>query len=759
LKRWSPHFLEPDGARRSHLVRELLGSESVPTTLATGTRIGAFRVLRQLGSGGMAVVYLAERADGAYQQQVALKLIRPDLELAQAQDLLKRERQALARLEHPAIARLLDGGTTDTGQLWFAMEWVQGERIDRFAAGLSRAAKLNLMLQVCHAVHFAHRNLLVHRDIKPSNILVTAEGQAKLLDFGIARLLSEEPQHDLAQYAMTPRFAAPEQQRGLACTTLTDVYQLGKLLQQLLLPPARSTSAVSTQTTPTSAEELLVNEVAPVLALTGVLARIVARACHENPLQRYDSAAALAQDLARVLADQPIHAYAVPAWRVLRLAQKRHRVAVLASALALLLLLGTVSTFMWRLQQERQRAELEAATSRQVSELLLNLFEQANPNQHAGQPQSLLAILRVAGQRMATDLAAQPQLRARLETQLGRIFLSLEDSASAAPLLAHALSVAESDTRIDSHELALRESLYADALDNIAPAAQVTALLERADARLTNSDARGQRLQRQIQLRLALQNMRAGAINKAITRTQTLLALSKKAADSDILERLKISLNLGQMLGVAERAPEAVTILDQTCRDASTELGSAHPESIKACGGLGVNLSMLGAHARAIATLRAVLAATEKTYGKDGNNAALAQVGLGWALLQGQDWFAAEQAYRTAIAIFAKLPKANDSNSVQAYSGLGNALYQQNQKLQALAAWQQMEKIATSGQHALDPDRGAGALKLANVLIDLRRCPEAQSYFVQAEQRMTQAQVPPEHPNRAYLAALIARCR
>src|SRR5215213_6124643 len=207
--------------------------------LAPGAQIGPYRLLGLLGRGGMGEVYRAERADGVFEQRVALKLVKRGMDSAEILRRFQRERQILARLNHPGIARLLDGGTAPDGRPYFALELVEGESILESCrrAGSSPEERLRLVIAACEAVDAAHRNLVVHRDLKPSNLLVTPEGKVKLLDFGIAKLLEDEPGDWATQHGrqlLTPGYAAPEQLLGEPVTTATDVYALGVILYELL---------------------------------------------------------------------------------------------------------------------------------------------------------------------------------------------------------------------------------------------------------------------------------------------------------------------------------------------------------------------------------------------------------------------------------------------------------------------------------------------------------------------------------------------
>ena len=301
--------------------------------LPPGTRLGAYELGEAVGRGGMGIVYRAVRADDEYRQVVAVKVIRRGMDTAVGQRRFREERQILAGLDHPGIARLLDGGTTEAGLPYFVMEYVEGEPIDAYCdrRRLDVAERLRLFLRVCAAVHHAHRSLVVHRDLKPGNILVTADGVPKLLDFGIARLVrpAREP-GDVDPTVtvlrmLTPDYASPEQVRGEPVTTATDVYSLGVLLYELLsgqrpyaggprprgdgrhlrrrTPSAPARRSPATRK-PTTAE-------APALlrrTLAGDLDTIVLKALRKAPTERYASVEAFADDVTRHLEGRPVRA-------------------------------------------------------------------------------------------------------------------------------------------------------------------------------------------------------------------------------------------------------------------------------------------------------------------------------------------------------------------------------------------------------------------------------------------------------------------
>src|SRR5262245_61348954 len=342
-------------------------------------RIGPYEVLSELGHGGMGVVYLATRADEQYQKRVALKLIRGGLDRDEVVRSFRRERQILAGLEHPNIARFLDGGTTEDGLPYFVMEYVEGRRLDEYcdARGLSTLERLKLFRAVCSAIEYAHRNLIVHRDLKPGNILVTAEGVPKLLDFGIAKITNAAVSATgetatSTGLAMTPEYASPEQARAEAVTTSSDVYSLGVVLYELLtgqLPyrlktrhplnvlravceeePEKPSTAVGRTAVMEATEAMTAGAPKPVRdperlrrRLKGDLDTIVLAALRKVPAQRYASVEACSEDIRRYIEGHPILAreptFAYRAGKFLG----RHWAAVGSAAAALLVVAGLLA--------------------------------------------------------------------------------------------------------------------------------------------------------------------------------------------------------------------------------------------------------------------------------------------------------------------------------------------------------------------------------------------------------------------------------
>ena len=433
----------------------LVGGE---VTVEPGGRVGPYRVLRELGRGGMAVVYLAERADGQFEQQVALKLIKRGMDSEEILSRFLRERQILARLEHPNIARLVDGGLAADSRPYFALEYVDGSPITDYcdAHELGTERRLHLFLEACEAVQYAHGRLVVHRDLKPSNILVSGNGSPKLLDFGIAKLLAGELSEATTLTGlgrpMTPAYAAPEQILGEEITTATDIYSLGLVLFHLLSGRRPRVGQDLTPSDEIGSATLLVQELPSAVALddgataiahslTGDLDAIVLKALRRRPEKRYSSVGALADDLRRHLEGQPVEARRpTVAYRSVRFLQ-RHKLAAGAASLAIsALVLGFVGT-AWQARvaaRERDRAMREAQRSEAVKDFLLELFSAADPAQAKGEEVTARELLE-RGTARVDDLGAEPEIQAEMLTVLGGVYRRLGNAERAQPLLERAL--------------------------------------------------------------------------------------------------------------------------------------------------------------------------------------------------------------------------------------------------------------------------------------------------------------------------------
>ena len=417
--------------------------------LTPGTIVGPYRIVREIGRGGMGVVYQAERADGEFQQRVALKVVRPGTGNAAVLTRFRRERQILARLEHPCIARLFDGGAHVDGRPYFAMELVEGEPITTCCQRVAMPVRdrIALFRRICDAVQYAHGNLVVHRDLKPSNIFVTPAGEPKLLDFGIAKVLTEDGDAESTELTQdsgrvfTPAYAAPEQVRREPITTATDVYGLGVILFELLTgrrPFATAGESVF------DLERAVLEHDAPrpsslVRGLDRDLDAIVLKALRKEPQHRYASAGALADDLARYHDGRPVAAR--PDGRRYRVGKfvRRHRIAIGAAALVVLSLISGLGATAW---QARQKT-LAAQEAEAVKNFLVSLFQQADPVGAAGRNVSLREVLDAGSARVEQEFQAHPEVRAELQTVLAGVYTELGVLDRAGTLAEEALKTHE----------------------------------------------------------------------------------------------------------------------------------------------------------------------------------------------------------------------------------------------------------------------------------------------------------------------------
>jgi serine/threonine protein kinase/tetratricopeptide (TPR) repeat protein len=461
-----------------------LGAAAEPERNLVGRTIGPYTLIRELGRGGMGLVYLARRTDGQYQRNVALKVIRSPLDERQRSRFFA-ERQMLARLSHPGIAQLFDGDVTDDDLPYFTMEYVEGMPIDRYCDehALDVPARLRLFASACEAVAAAHRNLVVHRDLKPGNILVTAEGAVKLVDFGIAKPLDPAASSNLTIVGsglFTPDYASPEQVRGTAITTASDVYSLGAVLYQLL---TGQKAHQFTSSTPADVERTICERepLRPSLAvaarprltrlkrrLAGDLDMIAMKALHKDPSRRYASVDLLRQDILYHLRGLPVMArpdrWTYRTWKLVR----RHRAAAAGAAIVVAsLTVGLVGTFIQArradeqralaaLERDRARAEAERVT--RVSALLVDMFRLADPSETRSQSITAREILDRGARRVEAGLAGDPETQAALFDVVGRVYHNLALYDPAADLLNRSLALRRKIYGGDSLQVA--ESLY-----------------------------------------------------------------------------------------------------------------------------------------------------------------------------------------------------------------------------------------------------------------------------------------------------------
>ena len=449
------------------------GAQLLEAPQVEGRRIGPYQLLRRLGAGGMGEIFLAERADQEYHKQVALKLIRPGFDTARLLGRFRRERQILANLDHPHIARLLDGGTAADGAPYFVMEFIEGEPIDLWCdrRRLGIRARLRLLRTVCEAVQFAHQNLVVHRDLKPSNILVTEDGTVKLLDFGIAKLLATEDEVVdsaltlTAERPLTLSHASPEQVRGEPITTASDVYALGCLAYQLLagslpfdlegktrrdverivieetpLAPSSSVARALRESLEEAEEVARARHTRPEALrrrLTGELDAIVLGTLRKEPRRRPGSAAEVAEDIRLHLDGLPVRAHRdTLGYRTMKFIG-RHRLALALAAIFIALIVGAFLNSL----RHAQRTALERDKALVVVDFLVDLFAISDPSQSRGETITARELLDAGARSLGRTLDDQPLRKAMLSDTIGRVYRELGLLDQGRPLVEQALAI------------------------------------------------------------------------------------------------------------------------------------------------------------------------------------------------------------------------------------------------------------------------------------------------------------------------------
>ncbi|HPF24999.1 MAG TPA: serine/threonine-protein kinase [Steroidobacteraceae bacterium] len=428
--------------------------------------VGPYRLLREVGQGGMGAVWLAERADGLIQRQVALKLPHGSWALTGLAERMARERQILATLDHRNIAKLFDAGLTSQGQPYLALEYVAGRPIDQYCARaaddepLGLAVRLRLFLQVAYAVAYAHNKLAIHRDLKPANILVTPDGGVRLLDFGIAKLLEggeakESRLTELSGRAMTPDYASPEQISGESLTVASDVYSLGVILFELLTGerPYRLArdSRGALEDAILQSEPARPSEVAPQAwrrNIRGDLDNIVLKALKKQPGDRYATVNDLAEDIARYLDDRPVLARPDSAPYRMRKFAVRNKLAVVAVTAVCIAILAGTSAAVWQARAAMQQRDLALQQQRRaenVKNLVIGIFRDADPDENGGRRPAAADLLRQAARKIEDATLDDPLVRAEMLRVLGASLMSTKDFDAAKQVLDRAAADAQRD--------------------------------------------------------------------------------------------------------------------------------------------------------------------------------------------------------------------------------------------------------------------------------------------------------------------------
>jgi serine/threonine protein kinase/Tfp pilus assembly protein PilF len=740
--------------------------------MMTGDRIGQYRVLRTLGVGGMGEVFLAERADAEFEQQVAIKVVHGGGIARGIQSRLRIERQILAQLDHPNIAHLLDGGSLPDGTAYIVMEYVDGIPIDAYCDSnrLDVAARLKLFQTVCAAVHYAHQNLIVHRDLKPSNILVTKAGVPKLLDFGIAKLLDDRQvaRHTFAVTqadirVMTPDHASPEQIRGQAITTSSDVYVLGVLLYRLLtgtgpfvIPSMRLTDieraicendpplpsrAVNTDD---SVETRCIVEARCTTAnrlrrtLGGDLDNIMLMAMRKEPERRYSSSQQMASDIQRYLDGKPVIARRdTVSYRSAKFV-RRHWLPVAASCSVIFLILAFATTTYvqsLRIAAERDRAAAERAVAdrertraEEVSSFLVNLFKLSDPQENRGNRVTARELLDSGAKRLQAGLLDQPATKAALLATVGSVYDSLGQYQAALPILTQSLSL-----QPQSHDKS-----------------RIATLLELGRARIGAGDLAGAEPPLQEALRRSQGDF--GAESQETGRSLWVLGVLRyqQGRYADAKELYNRSLNVLETAGAP--STDVSALLDDLAQVYVSEqqwslakqtyeraleidrrvLGDDHPRVAMRLNNLAVVAQSIGDLKRAEALFRDAIRRNELAYGDQHPETGAARGNYGLLLQREGRLTEAEPHLRNALDVLLKLYGPDNYNVGYARVSLAMLLHDEGNLPEAESEFRQALAVYDKSLPADHQWRASLLMHFARLLVDRGKPQEALALSAQS---------------------------
>jgi eukaryotic-like serine/threonine-protein kinase len=717
VTRLAERALEPDPMisdefRQNTLWLKAMTALTDPVALPVGQQLGPYRMLERLGYGGSAEVYLGEREEGGVRQSVAIKLLRMDVSGELIVKRFQQEQRILARLTHPNIGRVYDVGLSAQGRPYFVMEYVRGMPIDRYcdAQALSVAERVSLFVQVAQAVAHAHSALVIHRDIKPSNVLVDADGHPKLLDFGIAKLLSnEETDTELTATGISPATigcASPEQLSGEAVSVASDVYQLGVLLYVLLagqrpyavrgLSREEAADLVRHGTHPAPSVRLRAlarsgktDQVQAIAMqrrlsarrllreLDGDLDRIVGRAMMPEPAERYASVAQLVDDAQNYLAGRPVAARGHGTWYVLSRFLRRHAVATGAFVMLVAGLIAfsvVITNMAFELERTAQAARVEANKAHEVASFVRAILSGIDPDHAKFRDTTLLReLLEDAGRRAATDLAKHPAVLAAVEDVVAESYLSIGDYERA---LAHQHAAVAASHRGDSdpvihadYSVSLAEIMaeHGDLEGSIAFAERVLAALPVTGTGVDTSRSR-------LEARIAHLECSVGRFQACYDRYARVLPMLQEGFGAGHLDSLNAGAGFAMSAGHLMRFEESENRYRKLIDIAQDELGPEHTVTLKLVNGLAVTHLRQKNSAEAERLFRSYLPVFERVHGPQHPNSISIANNLGAALrLQGRNT-EARPYYERALASFRTIVGNESPTTVTAMHNLGNLL-------------------------------------------------------------------------------------
>jgi len=720
--------------------------------------VGSYNIISVIGEGGMGQVLLAERADNQFKQRVAIKLLRRGVNSYQLQTRLKLERQILATLEHPYIANLLDGGTTPEGTPYIVMEYVDGVPINSYCDHhrLTIDQRLRLFQKVCEAVQCAHQHLIVHRDLKPSNILVTTDGTPKLLDFGIAKLLDA---HSFTQTVamthvdfrlMTPDHASPEQVRGEAITTASDIYVLGVLLYGLLTgrrpfeikqtrlaeleraicdSPAipmdmglyEVVNEKDKEIVQRLCEERLTSPGKLRRDLSSDLSAIVMTALRKEPHRRYSSVEQFSADIDRYLSNQPVTARK-DTWlyRTRKLIQRNTTASILSAVVALSLLAFAVTTAI-----QSRRIEREEIRAEQVSKFMIEMFQKADPSHSRGNEIKVREMLDVGAKRILNGLSDQPDVRASLLTAMGDVYEGLGDYEQAKSLLTTALQLRTSVSGNEHPEVAKIERLLGKTLIEQGAITQAEPLLQHSLALRRSLNLKDDAELAASITEMAFLRHKQQRYKEAITLYEEGLRLLEQSPIQHDAQLAELKGGLAQAHILLGNYAQAQIELESSLKLYRSSLGNDHPEVAFAIQNLAYTLEAQDKLEPANALYEESISLYSKVFGNNHPETIKAKVNYGDFLRKLKHFEKAESILKNAIDLQEKALGNNHPSVGYAHRYLGLVYRDKNQLAEAEHEFRTALDIYSKSLPADHTFVGAARSSLGLVLLTTNRLDEA----------------------------------
>lgn len=688
-----------------------------------GSRIGVYRITAQIARGGMGTVYKAERSDEQFEVCVAIKVLRRGLDTEDVYRRFLAERQILARLNHPGIAGLMDGGITEDGLPYFVMELVEGLPITAYVTqqDLRPSRTIELFLAVCDAVGHAHRNLVLHRDLKPSNILVE-EGRVRLLDFGISKVLDDRPQEDQAlttggQRYLTKGYASPEQVRGEPLTTGADVYSLGIVLFELLTGQRPEDDGEGVRTVrgarrpSAAAGDRVMGGRRVASVLKGDLDTVLLKALQPDPGRRYGTVSELSDDLARYLKRLPIRARGDSiGYRAMKFVG-RHRLAVASAALFVVTILGAAAGFA--LQSVKIRQERDKA--REVTAFMVDLFEGADPWGVYGDSLPARSLVDRGAERVDRELGRNPEARGTLLDALGQVYHSLGMLEQAEESLRRAVEL--------RREHLGRGPALAESLNNLGIVLDARASFDDAEVALREA----------LELRQAVSPEGLQVAESLNDLGQLLLYARREVDEAEVLLRRSLALresgvasphqdlaetlhNLGLVHQLRGEYPEAVTHYEESLAMRRSLFGESHPALVSTVNNLALVLHSLGNYDQARPLYEESLATRIERLGSDHPSVPLAQANIGLLLYDVGAFEEAVPYHRRAVQAFEKTLGVSHPRTATTQNNLANLLRDLGEMGEAEALYERsletrLSVLGAEHPHVAFSLNGLGALR------------------------------------------------